>query len=92
MEKGLYLFANTLILSILILLDVMMPVMNGFSACREIRKISTVPIMFLTARGEEQDRIKGLELGADDYLVKPFSATELLARAKSCVAKKRQNK
>ncbi|HRJ41008.1 MAG: response regulator transcription factor [Caldilineaceae bacterium] len=64
----------------LILLDVMMPKMQGWEVCREIRRESTVPILMLTARGEEMDRVLGLELGADDYVVKPFSFRELLAR------------
>lgn len=64
----------------LILLDVMMPKLQGWEVCREIRQKSTVPILMLTARGEERDRIRGLEMGADDYIVKPFSFWELLAR------------
>lgn len=64
----------------LILLDVMMPKRQGWEVCREIRQESTVPILMLTARGEEMDRVLGLELGADDYVVKPFSFRELLAR------------
>ena len=63
-----------------ILLDVMLPGMGGLEVCRELRRISDVPIIMLTARGEEADRILGLELGADDYLVKPFSPRELVAR------------
>ena len=64
----------------LILLDVMMPKKHGWEVCREIRRESAVPILMLTARGEEMDRVLGLELGADDYIVKPFSFRELLAR------------
>ncbi|MEZ4836090.1 MAG: response regulator transcription factor [Caldilineaceae bacterium] len=64
----------------LVLLDVMMPRMQGWEVCRELRKESMVPILMLTARGEEMDRVLGLELGADDYVVKPFSFRELLAR------------
>jgi DNA-binding response OmpR family regulator len=67
----------------LILLDIMMPRLDGFGVCQRIREYSNVPIMILTAKGEEQDRVKGLDLGADDYLVKPFSATELLARVRA---------
>ncbi len=67
----------------LILLDVMMPKMDGFSVCQRIREFSNVPIIILTAKGDEQDRVRGLDLGADDYLVKPFSATELLARVRA---------
>lgn len=67
----------------LILLDVMMPVMDGFTACARIREFSTVPIIMVTAKGEERDRVKGLDVGADDYIVKPFSAQELLARVRA---------
>jgi DNA-binding response OmpR family regulator len=67
----------------LLLLDVLMPRLDGFAVCQRIRAYSNVPIMILTAKGEEQDRVKGLDLGADDYLVKPFSATELLARVRA---------
>ena len=64
----------------LIIMDVMMPELDGFSAAREIRKTSDVPIIFLSARGEEYDRIHGFELGVDDYVVKPFSPRELMMR------------
>ncbi len=67
----------------LILLDIMMPRLDGFSTCQRIREYSNVPIIMLTAKGEEQDRVRGLDVGADDYLVKPFSATELLARVRA---------
>jgi two-component system alkaline phosphatase synthesis response regulator PhoP len=67
----------------LILLDLMLPEIDGLEVCRELRKTSTVPILMLTARGEEIDRVVGLELGADDYLAKPFSIRELLARIKA---------
>ena len=67
----------------LILLDVMLPDGDGRDLCREIRKTSDVPIVMLTARGEEIDRVLGLELGADDYVVKPFSARELVARIRA---------
>jgi DNA-binding response OmpR family regulator len=67
----------------LILLDVMLPHMDGFSVCQRIREFSTVPVIMLTAKGEEQDRVKGLDVGADDYLVKPFSVMELLARVRA---------
>jgi len=67
----------------LILLDVMMPEMDGFEACQRIREYSNVPIIILTAKGDEKDRVRGLDLGADDYLTKPFSATELLARVRA---------
>lgn len=67
----------------LILLDVMLPRMDGFAVCQRIRQFSNVPIIMLTAKGEEQDRVRGLDVGADDYLVKPFSAMELLARVRA---------
>ena len=67
----------------MLLLDVMMPVMDGWAVCREIRAESDVPIIMLTAKGEVEDRIIGLELGADDYLVKPFSPRELVARSRA---------
>ena len=64
----------------LIIMDVMMPDLDGFSACREIRKTSAVPILMLSARGEEYDKLHGFELGIDDYVVKPFSPKELMMR------------
>jgi DNA-binding response OmpR family regulator len=67
----------------LIILDVMMPKMDGWSVCRQVRKTSQVPIIMLTARGEEYDKLLGFELGIDDYMVKPFSPKELLARMKA---------
>jgi DNA-binding response OmpR family regulator len=66
-----------------VLLDVMMPGMDGLEVCRRIRAKSTVPVLMLTARGDETDRVVGLELGADDYLAKPFSPRELLARLRA---------
>ncbi len=67
----------------LVLLDVMLPDGSGFDVCRELRQRSRVPIIMLTARGEEADRVVGLELGADDYIVKPFSAREVAARIRA---------
>ena len=64
----------------IVIMDIMMPELDGFSACREIRKISQVPIIMLSARGEEYDKINGFELGIDDYVVKPFSPRELMLR------------
>ena len=64
----------------LVIMDIMMPELDGFSACRQIRKTSDVPILMLSARGEEYDRINGFELGIDDYVVKPFSPRELMLR------------
>ena len=67
----------------LVLLDIMMPKMDGFEVCRRIRERSQVPIIMLTARAEEVDKVLGLELGADDYVTKPFSVRELMARVKA---------
>ncbi len=66
-----------------VLLDVMLPKMDGFQVCREIRRISNIPIIMLTAKGETFDKVLGLELGADDYMVKPFENKELVARIKA---------
>ena len=67
----------------LILLDVMMPDMNGFEVLETIREVANVPVIMLTAKGEEDDRVRGLELGADDYVTKPFSPRELVSRVKA---------
>jgi DNA-binding response OmpR family regulator len=67
----------------LVVLDIMMPKLDGITTCERIRQFSNVPVIFLTARGEEHDRVQGLNVGADDYVVKPFSATELLARVRA---------
>jgi two-component system response regulator VicR len=67
----------------LILLDLMIPEVDGLDVCRELRKTSDIPIIMITARGEEIDRVVGLELGADDYITKPFSVRELMARVKA---------
>jgi DNA-binding response OmpR family regulator len=74
----------------LILLDLMIPEVDGLDVCRELRKTSSVPIIMITALGEETDRIVGLELGADDYVTKPFSVRELMARIKA-VLRRAQN-
>ena len=66
----------------LVILDVMMPVMSGLRACEEMRKISNVPILFLTAKAQESDKLIGLMAGGDDYLAKPFSYAELLGRVR----------
>ncbi len=67
----------------IIIMDIMMPNLDGFSACREIRKKSDVPILMLSARGEEYDKINGFELGIDDYVIKPFSPKELMLRVEA---------
>jgi len=67
----------------MVLLDIMMPDIDGFEVLKKIREVSDVPVIMLTAKGEEDDRVKGLELGADDYIVKPFSPRELVSRIKA---------
>lgn len=71
----------------LLVLDIMMPVMDGLEVCRELRKESDIPIIFLSAKAEEMDRIEGFQVGADDYLCKPFHPLELMARVKSQLKK-----
>lgn len=73
----------------IIILDIMMPRLDGFSACKEIRKFSDTPVLMLSARGEEYDKLFGFEIGADDYVVKPFSPKEVLARINAII--KRNN-
>jgi len=75
----------------LVLLDLMLPGIDGYQVCREIRRISSVPIIMLTAKGETFDKVLGLELGADDYIVKPFEPKELVARVKA-VLRRFENK
>ncbi len=70
-----------------IILDIMMPELDGFSTCKEIRKIKDIPVIMLSARGEEYDRIHGFELGIDDYVVKPFSPKELMMRVKVVIGR-----
>jgi DNA-binding response OmpR family regulator len=69
----------------LVVLDVMMPVLDGFETCRRLRRVSDVPILMLTAKGQESDVVQGFEVGADDYVTKPFRARELVARIKALV-------
>lgn len=80
-DQALELFQKELF--VMILLDVMMPRRDGFEVCREIRKASNVPIIMITARGEDFERIMGLDIGADDYIVKPFSPGEVIARVRA---------
>src|SRR5215469_889450 len=77
---------------VLIVLDVMLPGMNGFEVLRHIRSSSRIPVLLLTARGEEVDRIVGLEIGADDYLPKPFNPRELVARIRAILRRTREGK
>jgi DNA-binding response OmpR family regulator len=72
----------------LVVLDVMLPTIDGFEVCRQIRRTSSVPILILTARDDEIDRVVGLEIGADDYLTKPFSMRELVARVKALLRRR----
>ena len=74
----------------LVVLDVMLPRLDGFEVVRQLREVSQIPVMILTARGEEQDKLKGFDLGADDYLAKPFSMQEFLARVRALL-KRTQN-
>ncbi len=80
-EKALEIFRE--ITPSVVVLDVMMPKMDGFQVCREIRRVSSIPVIMLTAKGETFDKVLGLELGADDYMVKPFENKELVARIKA---------
>lgn len=76
----------------LVLLDIMLPEKDGYQVCREIRQISSVPVIMLTAKGETFDKVLGLELGADDYIVKPFDSKELVARVKAVLRRYEGNK
>jgi len=80
-KQGLNLFRTNSV--DIVILDIMLPEIDGWTVCREIRRTSNIPIILLTARGEEFDKLFGFELGADDYLVKPFSPKELMARVKA---------
>ena len=75
----------------IIIMDIMMPELDGFSACREIRKLSDIPIIMLSARGEEYDKINGFEIGIDDYVVKPFSPQELMLRIDAIMKRAKGN-
>ncbi|MBQ8818146.1 MAG: response regulator transcription factor [Clostridia bacterium] len=75
----------------IVIMDIMMPELDGFSACREIRKHSNIPIIMLSARGEEYDKINGFELGIDDYVVKPFSPKELMLRIEAVMKRTKSN-
>lgn len=76
----------------MIIMDIMMPKLDGFSTCKEIRKFSDAPILMLSARGEEYDKLFGFELGIDDYIVKPFSPKELMARVNAILTRRRTNR
>ena len=82
-EEGLMAFKNNNV--DLILLDIMMPKLDGYSACKEIKKTKNIPVIMLSARGEEYDKIHGFEVGVDDYVVKPFSPRELMMRINAVI-------
>ena len=75
----------------LVIIDIMMPRLDGFSACKEIKKIADIPIIVISARGEEYDKLFGFELGIDDYVVKPFSPKELMARVNAVLSRRSQS-
>lgn len=75
----------------LVILDIMMPRLDGITVCERIRQFSNIPIIMLTARSDEQDRVRGLNIGADDYVTKPFSATELVARVRAVLRRAQKN-
>ncbi len=75
----------------LAILDIMMPKLDGLTVCERIRQFSSVPVIMLTARSDEQDRVRGLDIGADDYVTKPFSATELVARVRAVLRRTQKN-
>ena len=90
-EEGLFIFSTQKI--DLVLLDIMMPIMDGLTMLEKLREVSTVPVILLTAKGEEEDKLQGYDYGADDYMTKPFSNEELIARIKALIrrTKKRNN-
>ena len=75
----------------IVVLDIMMPVLDGLEVCRQVRKISDIPIIMLTAKDEDDDRILGLEIGADDYITKPFNTREVVARVKAVLRRSGAN-
>jgi two-component system response regulator MtrA len=75
-----------------ILLDIMMPVMDGLEACRRIRRVSNIPIILITAKGEEEEAVKGFEAGADDFIQKPFRQKELVARVRTAITRAERNR
>lgn len=87
-QKGIELFRESA--TDMVLLDLMLPEVDGLEVCREIRKTSTIPIIIITAKSEETDVVVGLELGADDYIAKPFSMRELLARIKAALRRSKE--
>lgn len=88
-EEGLYIFSTEKI--DLILLDIMMPVMDGLTMLEKLRDVSTVPVILLTAKGEEEDKLQGYDFGADDYITKPFSPKVLIAKTKALLKRTRND-
>ena len=88
-EEGLILFSSQKIDCVL--LDIMMPVMDGISMLKKLREVSTVPVILLTAKGEEEDKLKGYDIGADDYITKPFSPKVLLAKVRALLKRSHDN-
>lgn len=88
-EEGLYIFSTQKI--DLILLDIMMPVMDGITMLEKLREVSTVPVILLTAKGEEEDKLQGYDFGADDYVTKPFSPKVLMAKVKALLKRTRED-
>lgn len=88
-EEALALFEKEM--PILVLLDIMMPKIDGYEVCRQIREKSNIPILLVTARGEDFERIMGLDIGADDYIVKPFSPSEVMARVRAVLRRVPKN-
>lgn len=84
-EEGLFVFSTQKI--DLVLLDIMMPIMDGLTMLEKLREVSTVPVILLTAKGEEEDKLQGYDYGADDYVTKPFSPKVLIAKSKGIIKK-----
>ena len=88
-EEGLFLFSSEKI--DLVLLDIMMPIMDGLTMLEKLREVSTVPVILLTAKSEEEDKLEGYDFGADDYMTKPFSPKVLIAKVKALLKRTREN-
>ncbi|AGF57934.1 DNA-binding response OmpR family regulator [Clostridium saccharoperbutylacetonicum] len=88
-EEGLYIFSTQKI--DLVLLDIMMPIMDGLTMLEKLRDVSTVPVILLTAKGEEEDKLQGYDVGADDYITKPFSPKVLIAKVKALLKRTRDD-
>jgi len=88
-EEGLFMFSTQKI--DLVLLDIMMPIMDGMTMLEKLREVSTVPVILLTAKGEEEDKLQGYDYGADDYVTKPFSPKVLIAKVKALLKRTRED-